>query len=252
MCSGRVARRDAILALRSAEALNPQASEASDVGLVHPETVRMPALGQPVPHLLGTEPHGPHTRVISATNPIGELLVARQAATILRRAGHLALQTDRIRWGVVENLFDHQHVLPPIAEVVVKEDPIALGRHHLVESYLVLSDAFVTVAEIEPGDEVGTSTPVHADPEPVQMTVLPAHRDCNTTCNSPSMRAPGRSRRRPIGGLAYIRSTLTRKPRTRSGTSRTCGVGSSNIPANASRPAFATSAWSNARSTPRT
>ncbi|GAB6985278.1 hypothetical protein JCM10369A_18020 [Nocardioides pyridinolyticus] len=50
--------------------------------------------------------------------------------------------------------------------------------------------------------------------------------------------------------MAYIRSTRTRKPRVRSGTSRTSGVGSSNIPANISRPAFAISVWSNARSAP--
>jgi hypothetical protein len=116
-------------------------------------------------------------RVVAAGNPSGDLLVAAQAAAVLRRAGHLALQAGRSRWRVVENLFDHQHVLPSVAEVVVIEEPVALGGHHLVEPYLVFGDAFVAFAEVEPGDEVGAGTSVHPDAELVQVAVLPAHRD---------------------------------------------------------------------------
>ena len=183
-------------------------------------------------------------------NPRSQFLIAAQATTILRRAGHLARQAHRSRRWIIENVFDHQHVLPSVAEVVVIEQPVALTGDHLIQAHTVLDETVVAFAEIKSGDEVGTGTPVRPDTELMQMTVLPAIATCSTSCSSSSTRSPGRTRRRQIGGLAYIRSTRTRKPRTRSGTAPTSGVGSSNTPANKSRPASAISCCSIDRSTP--
>lgn len=113
--------------------------------------------------------------MVVAAHPVGELLVSTGSAVVLRWAGQLARDADRCRRRFVEHLLDAQHMLPPVAEVVVVPEPIAHFRDDLVEASIVLEQAFIAHFDVEPGQKRGWVAVV-ARVERVQMAVHPAHR----------------------------------------------------------------------------
>jgi len=76
-----------------------------------------------------------------------DVLVARDAAHVLRRARALASETTGRRSIGVERVhgLDLDRVRPAVAEVVLVEQPVAALGDHLVEAYVALGDALLTL-----------------------------------------------------------------------------------------------------------
>ncbi len=114
--------------------------------------------------------------VVAAAHPCRELLVAPESAAVLGRARHSAGGAANGRRRLVEDLVDHEPVVPAVSEVVLVPERVALVAQELVEPYVVLQHPLVALREVDVRDEVRRAV-VSPGAEPMEVRIGPAHRD---------------------------------------------------------------------------
>src|SRR5680860_742242 len=130
------------------------AARQRGVDLLDVEVIRMPVERQPAATVLCVfEAHGQECVVVPVAHPCGQLLVAPDTTTVLRRAGHATAGAAQCRRRLVEHRLDTEFVVPAVTEVVLVPEPVALSCHQLVEPYVALQHAVLALVEIEVRDE---------------------------------------------------------------------------------------------------